>query len=235
MNTNSKTKAGLLVQHPYMHLVGHKRLYPESTAPDMVSLKSIAYGLAKECRFAGQIEGFYSVAQHCILMRKYAQEHALCEPHQLIYLLMHDAAEGYLGDIAKPVKVTLPDFNALETRIEHVIADHFGLSRVNPPLVKELDTRIIVDEASQLFDTVPDWVQDFLDAGTQPLGITITPWRWEVALHLFARAFCEDYSAFLKHYDISPLWSGYAHFAWTDWNQLMKSAMEQLERIEHEL
>lgn len=225
MNTLNDKRTALL-RHPYIHVANGGRLYVEGTRPDMIDIKSIAYGLAKECRFAGQSEGFYSVAQHSVLMRDYALLHALCPKDQLIYILLHDAAEGYIGDIAKPIKVTLPDFNQIEDRVLEQICMHFGLALDFPPIVKQLDNRILVDEASQLFDGIPDWVQDFHDIGIQPLGIQIRPWTWEESLYYFAEAFCEDYTAFLAGKGIITC-EGYAHFKWDTWEGLMETAHQQ--------
>jgi hypothetical protein len=40
---------------------------------------------------------------------------------------MHDATEAYIGDMVRPLKQTLPEYSALEYKIERVIAEAFGL------------------------------------------------------------------------------------------------------------
>lgn len=208
------------VQHPYIHTAGGGKFYPSNIQPEQFSIKAIAHGLAKECRFAGMIKGFYSVAQHCVLMRDYAAAHNLFPLEQLIYVLLHDAAEAYIGDIATPIKATLPDFNRLEKKIMQNLMSHFGLAFPLPHGVKELDARIVVDEASQLFDDKPEWLQDFANAGIEPLGIDIDPWTWQESLRAFVETFLVDYTNFLLGQRSIWVNSDYCCFKWNEFAQL---------------
>ncbi|MDT3722969.1 hypothetical protein [Pseudomonas oryzihabitans] len=75
-----------------------------STAVDIDPL-DLARGLARACRFAGQCDAFYSVAQHCVLASLHVpSEHAL-------HALLHDAAEAYLGDLTGPLKRLLVSYH----------------------------------------------------------------------------------------------------------------------------
>ena len=49
------------------------------------TIEDIAHGLAHTCRYAGQADGFYSVAEHSILVSKVALGHEYAA-------LLHDAA-----------------------------------------------------------------------------------------------------------------------------------------------
>lgn len=223
--SNPRVKDGVVVRHPYIHIAGGKRLVVCNPTPDMVDVRAIAYGISKECRYAGQIEDFYSVAQHSVLMRDYAKAHNLLPAHELIYVLRHDAAEFAIGDVPKPYKLELPDFNRKEEELLAVIDEHFGLEtneRIER-VVKELDTRILVDEASQLFSHTPEWLDDFHEAGIDPLGIHITPWTWERSLYFFAECFAEDYSAFLKHNGCNPDQDN-GYFKWEAFDELVTAA-----------
>ncbi|WP_442795332.1 hypothetical protein [Pelobium manganitolerans] len=88
--------------------------------PDMFNPQDIAKGLANTCRFGGQTEGFYSVAQHSILVMMLA-------PKKLqLAALLHDASEAYLGDIIKPVKNLIGDkYAQLEAKFEKAIFEQF--------------------------------------------------------------------------------------------------------------
>jgi hypothetical protein len=49
----------------------------------------------------------------------------------------------YLADLPKPVKMGLPDYNLLETQVETVIAEKFGLALPAPPEVKSADLAML--------------------------------------------------------------------------------------------
>ena len=176
--------------HPYMWTYSGKKLMVEDLKPEMIDIQSIANGLAKECRFGGQIEGFYSVARHSLILR-----HALSlelPRHQWIYPLMHDAAEGYMRDMCKPVKVCLPDYNKMEDKVLAVIAEKYGLEFPFPSIVKSYDTRIVLDEAEQLFFNEPAWIQDFAEHDIFPIGLDIKPRDWRTDLNEFLHCFYAD-------------------------------------------
>lgn len=176
--------------HPYMWTYSAKKFMIEDLKPEMIDIESIANGIAKECRFGGQIEGFYSVARHSIILR-----HALSlqlPRHMWIYPLMHDAAEGYIRDMCKPVKVLLPDYSAMEERIMKVIAAKYGLQYPFPEIVKQYDTRIVLDEALHLFHDEPEWVKDFEVHGIYPIGLDIKARSWKQDLDDFLRCFYSD-------------------------------------------
>ena len=84
------------------------RFYPLEPRIDDVDIEDIAHGLAYQCRFNGQTNAFYSVAQHSLIV-------AALVPEELRFAaLLHDAAEAYLGDMVKPLKVLLPGFSEIE-------------------------------------------------------------------------------------------------------------------------
>ena len=84
------------------------------------TLSDVAHGLAHICRYAGQCSGFYSVAEHSILVSEVATG---CE----LQALMHDAAEAFLGDVTRPLKQLLPDYKKIETDVEAAVLARFGI------------------------------------------------------------------------------------------------------------
>lgn len=111
----------------------------------------IADGLAKCCRFAGHCMGFYSVAEHSLLVAE------LVAPEHRLAALLHDAAEAFTGDITKPLKGLLPEFKAIEDRIERAIFDRFGVAWPMPPEVKAADMMMLGVEQQKLMCNRDAW------------------------------------------------------------------------------
>ena len=179
--------------HPYIWTATGKKLVIEDLKPEMIDIKSIAYGLAKECRFGGQIEGFYSVARHSLILREALRGYL--PRTDWIYVLLHDAAEAYLRDMLKPIKLCLPDYNRLEAKMMEVILQRFNLPGPFPGIIKQFDTRIVLDEAKALFNSAPIWTQDFEDHGISPLGVKIEEYPWRADLQEFLTTFHRDMAA----------------------------------------
>ena len=94
--------------------------------PEMIDLPTIAAALSKICRFGGHVPRYYSVAEHCVL----AAAHAFSDGYignVLEAILLHDAAEAYVGDVVKPLKVLLPEYADIEQRMENAVAARFGI------------------------------------------------------------------------------------------------------------
>ncbi len=83
------------------------------------ALAEIAYGLARVFRFGGNAYP-YSVAQHSVLVSR------ICS--KSMSGLLHDASEAYLGDIPKPLKNILHDYQTIEHLFMESIAMTFGLN-----------------------------------------------------------------------------------------------------------
>ena len=69
--------------------------------PEDVHIADIIESLSKQCRFVGHCKYFYSVAQHSVIVSNIVNE------EERLAALMHDAVEAYIGDISKPLKLTL--------------------------------------------------------------------------------------------------------------------------------
>lgn len=112
--------------------------------PDQVHLDDIAHALGRLCRFTGHTTALYSVAQHCVETSYYVP------PEYAAAALMHDAAEAYIGDVSAPLKAMLPDYRAIEARVEAAIFRRFGLSNDGAEWVKNADLFMLAWERRDL-------------------------------------------------------------------------------------
>ncbi len=102
--------------------------------PEQICLTDIAKGLSHICRFGGQIDNFYSVAKHTILVWY------LAPAHLKKAALLHDASEAYLGDVIKPLKVLIEDiYGPFETRFTEVIFKKYHVEIADMDAIKQYD------------------------------------------------------------------------------------------------
>lgn len=119
--------------------------------PDQFTLADIAGALSKICRFGGQIEKFYSVAEHSLHCAEQGRLDGLPLDTQAA-LLLHDAAEAFIGDVVKPLKIMLAEYAEIETRVEAVIAEKFTIDfRREKYSVSKIDHEMLIAERKALF------------------------------------------------------------------------------------
>lgn len=104
---------------------------------DMVAVADIARGLGFNSHFGGQVPAFFSIAQHSVMVMNVCKE-----PELKLVALLHDAAEAYIGDMLKPLKIHLPYFNAVEAGIQCAVFEKFGLNVDDLPEIKKYDREI---------------------------------------------------------------------------------------------
>jgi len=174
-------------------------------SPDDVDIEDIAKSLSCICRYTGHVNGFYSVAQHSVLMSRVPEfdNNGTC-----LQRLLHDSAEAYIGDIHSPLKSHLCLIHnhgtliqrtkawrqpSVETKILKAIGEKFGVDIVGGlDAVKEADNRMMATEVRDLISEKGQklfgpWLEGF-----PPLPhLIIQPWTWQ-----------ESYREFLYTYNI---------------------------------
>lgn len=115
-----------------------------------VYIEDIAHSLAHQCRYAGHIKKFYSVAEHSVVVSR------LCPIKQMLEALLHDAAEAYCQDVIAPVKRFLPEYQALIALNEGVIRQAFGLPAEQSETVTFVDKLVGDWERSMLTKHILD-------------------------------------------------------------------------------
>jgi hypothetical protein len=135
--------------------------------PEMIDIRDIARALSREARFNGHASGFYSVAQHSIMVSNIVPEEYALEA------LLHDASEAYLKDIPRPLKALLPDYKAIEARVDAVVREKFGLPKQKSRIVKNADLVLLATERRDLMPADEPWP---VLSGVIPLAKAIQPW-----------------------------------------------------------
>jgi hypothetical protein len=158
--------------------------------PETIDIEDIATALSRICRFTGHTEEFYSVAQHSVLVSQLVpREHALAG-------LLHDAAEAYLGDVSSPLKQMLPDYKAIEHRVEAAVFAAFGIEFPLDPCIKQADLKMLVTERRDLMP-YPSYSYH---------GIDKAAWYWTESIeacpgYVFAESSEDARNRFLDRYD----------------------------------
>jgi hypothetical protein len=149
-----------------------------------VRIEDIAHALALQCRFNGHTRHFYSVAQHSVLVSYEVPDSVALDA------LLHDAAEAYVGDIVRPVRRAIPEFDAMEARVHRTIAERFGVRPTMPSEVREADDRVLAREKE---DLLPGLRNERPDPYRSPVDNVsrIVPVLPEEAERLFLARFAE--------------------------------------------
>lgn len=135
-----------------------RQFFLHDPKPEDVCIEDIAHALSMLCRFTGHCSRFYSVAEHSLLVTQNVQKKF--RP----WALLHDAAEAYVNDLARPLKRS-PDlayYRAIEDEILGTILDRFGLhpgiGLWMPKEVKVADLRALATERRDLMiQAGPEW------------------------------------------------------------------------------
>lgn len=137
--------------------------------PNVFCIHDIAHALSHTCRFGGHTRDFYSVAQHSVLVSYLVPE------NDQFAALMHDAAEAYVGDVPTPLKQLLPEYKAIEKRIEACLFERFGLYDGMPVSVKKADLIMLATEQRDLMQAKNDDAEWGLIADIQVAPFRIKP------------------------------------------------------------
>jgi hypothetical protein len=160
----------------------HSGNYFDFLDPDnsKYTIEDIAHGLSMACRYAGQCREFYSVAEHSYWV-------SYLVPSELAYEgLMHDSSEAFTGDMNKPLKNLLHDFETIEKRIEESIAKRFKFKFPYPPEIKVADRQMLVTEQYQNMNK-SHWKKTDIEPANIKLGL----WSPKKAKHMFLKRYYE--------------------------------------------
>lgn len=133
------------------------QFFPTDPNPADIRIVDIAHALANICRFTGHCRRFYSVAEHSINVSR------TVSPSNALVALLHDATEAYLNDIARPIKVQLPEYQVWEKELWGHIARKFNVPVTIPQEVKEQDDWWLIQEGHHLL-SAEEWPQSAISS-----------------------------------------------------------------------
>jgi hypothetical protein len=153
---------------------GYKFDLIDATVDD-IKIADIAHSLACSNRFYGHTFAPYSIAQHSIICADIAKQRGVDQ----MSLLLHDATEAYVGDVAKHIKEFLGDRYAnLENRIARIIADKYSTCWQLTPSMKQIDYDVLETEFRDLMrrGKFPD--RPVYGKAIKDLHIQVWPWHY---------------------------------------------------------
>lgn len=137
--------------------------------PSLIDINDIAHALSLTCRFGGHCRSFYSVAQHSVLVAEWMYKNFSPQKCAMIGMigLLHDAAEAYVGDIPRPIKRSLINFDKMEFDILQMIYEKYGVWDfyeeevfIKPDSVQFVDDILLSTERRDLMKSgVMGWVK----------------------------------------------------------------------------
>ena len=167
----------------FIELASGRSMRPLAPEVGDILIMDIARGLSNQCRFSGQTQGHYSVAQHSVHVSELLQTWGCSQMIQL-WGLMHDASEAYLVDIPMPLKhaAAFAPYRDAEARLMKVICHRFALPIAEPERVRVADGVLLATEARDLMPFRPEHWKGLKEA---PLIEKIVPWTCVAAEHNF--------------------------------------------------
>lgn len=158
-----KKKIDGAIMSNYILTYTKTKFYPLKPILQDIQIEDIAHSLSLMTRANGHFKHFYSVAQHSINCYREAKIQGCSQKVQLACLL-HDASEGYISDLTRPVKSQLKEYFPIEERLQNLIYQKYGMTDLTEDekqKIKEIDDALLYFEFVELmdfpvFDTVPE-------------------------------------------------------------------------------
>lgn len=152
-----------------------------SPAQSSICILDIAHHESLINRYNGAVE--HSVAYHSYLA-------SLLVPGDMaLAVLLHDAAEAYVGDDVKQKKNIVRGSRELEDRLQRAIYEKFGLVWPQPSIVKQADLAIYALELVKLLG----WTHKVKALPAAVQNMEIVPKRPKEVRHLFLSRFYDLY------------------------------------------
>ena len=165
--------ASSLPRYAYRTHQGHML---DLSEPEAISfdLQDIAHHLARICRFGGAVDGYYSVASHCVYVATELEREGY--RRSIVQAgLLHDAAEAYIGDMVSGLKRLMPEYRRLEDRYTAAIEHQFSVTFHGSRIIKTADLRARLSECRDLFEDYPRELLLGGEDGLEPYATRVAP------------------------------------------------------------
>lgn len=142
-------------------------------SPYEITIVDIAHALSHICRYGGHSKHFYSVAQHSIIVSQQIKKDGYNYLAQL-YGLMHDAAEAYICDLPRPIKICLEQYSKFEKAIQKAVYEKIGIrapDHFQQQIIDRIDKLVMYNEAIELMH---NHITDNFDAPKIKLDIDVS-------------------------------------------------------------
>lgn len=167
-----------------------RRIHLLKPDPNEIHIDDIAHGLSLSCRWSGQCDDYFSIAQHSMGAAKLV-------PHAFkLSALMHDAAEAYLTDIPTPAKRIMPEYQEMEHVLWLAIAERFGLPVELDPEVHKADRIMLMSERDILKPNTRGGWGPAYEESPRDHGVVIHQLAWNETWQQAKAHFLEDFFAY---------------------------------------
>lgn len=156
----------------WTQLYSGRSFWPMDPRPGDFDMGDVSIALSRICRYNGHCLRYYSVAEHSVHLALWVYGQTGSR-RLTLQALLHDGPEFIIADIVRPAKPFLQNYGDVEFRIQAALMEQHGLPHDLADIVKEGDTRILVDERAQnMAPTGLQWSSD----GLEPLNVTLQFW-----------------------------------------------------------
>ncbi len=176
------------------------KLWPLSPEPDHIEVMDIAIGESRENRYGKQTIHSYKVAEHSVIVSHLAERfaRALKLPADQVLMiaregLMHDADEGILPDMPRPLKhepaMQMQQFRLAGKRLTACVYQKLGIvsTEGSHGIIDTIDKRLVVDEVAQVMRKPELYLAR--NGHLKPCGVTLQCLDEHEALDLFMERF----------------------------------------------
>lgn len=170
---------------PWIQTRSGRKFHFLDPRPEDMIVGDVSAALSKTCRFSGHCVQFLSVAEHSVLVLMEARLRGyLRTPRDARTALLHDASEGYVTDLSRPLKRELARYVEIEAGLMACAAERFDFEWPLPKWVKEVDDAVGFREAT---DNMAD-PSAYVTWAPAPSAVRPLYWSHQTADRQFLRA-----------------------------------------------